>query len=109
MNKCNTKVFMIYPATLSFLDCSDNCITTALPSGQNEQGLERACFQVYSAACDVVNRHAFYVAMLFLVRHSHYGSGAKYQTKLIVASANISVLNDDFAWFNVPLIAVGRF
>jgi hypothetical protein len=28
---------------------------------------------------------------------------------LIIATANISVLNDVFAWFSVPLIAVGRF
>jgi hypothetical protein len=28
---------------------------------------------------------------------------------LIIAPANISVLNDVFAWFIVPLIAVGRF
>jgi hypothetical protein len=28
---------------------------------------------------------------------------------LIIAPANISVLNDVFAWFIVPLIALGRF
>jgi hypothetical protein len=28
---------------------------------------------------------------------------------LIIARANISVLNDVFAWFIVPLIAVERF
>jgi hypothetical protein len=36
-------------------------------------------------------------------------NGAKYWTTLIIAPANISVLNDVFAWFSVPLIAVGRF
>jgi hypothetical protein len=28
---------------------------------------------------------------------------------LIIAPGNISVLSDDFAWFIVPLNAVGRF
>jgi hypothetical protein len=28
---------------------------------------------------------------------------------LFIAPTNISVLNDVFAWFIVPLIAVGRF
>jgi hypothetical protein len=36
-------------------------------------------------------------------------SCAKYCTTLIIAPANISVLNDLFACFIVPLIAVGRF
>jgi hypothetical protein len=27
----------------------------------------------------------------------------------IIAPANLSVLNDVWAWFSVPLIAVGRF
>jgi hypothetical protein len=36
-----------------------------------------------------------------------YRSGAKYLTMLIVAPANISLLNDVFARFIVPLIAVG--
>jgi hypothetical protein len=38
-----------------------------------------------------------------------YRNGAKYWTTLIIAPANISVLNDAFAWFSVPLIAVGCF
>jgi hypothetical protein len=38
-----------------------------------------------------------------------YRSGAKYETTLIIAPGNISVLNDVFAWFIVPSIAVGRF
>jgi hypothetical protein len=42
-------------------------------------------------------------------RASHYRSGAKYCTTLIIAPANISGLNDLFACFIVPLIAVGRF
>jgi hypothetical protein len=37
-----------------------------------------------------------------------YRSGANYLTTLIIAPANISVLNDVFSWFNLPLIAVGR-
>jgi hypothetical protein len=40
---------------------------------------------------------------------TYYCSGAKYRTTLIIAPANISVLNDVFACFIVPLIAVGRF
>jgi hypothetical protein len=40
---------------------------------------------------------------------SSYRSGAKYSTTLIIAPANMSVLNNVFAWFIVPLIAVGRF
>jgi hypothetical protein len=36
-----------------------------------------------------------------------YRSGAKYGTMPIIAPAHISVLN--FAWFIVPLIAVGCF
>jgi hypothetical protein len=39
--------------------------------------------------------------------HSLYRSGAKYWTSLIFAPANISLLNDVFARFTVPLIAVG--
>jgi hypothetical protein len=39
---------------------------------------------------------------------SMHRSGAKYRTTPIFAPANISVLNDAFAWFIVPLIAVGR-
>jgi hypothetical protein len=38
-----------------------------------------------------------------------YRSGAKHGTTLIIAPANISVLNDVCAWFIVPWIAVGRF
>jgi hypothetical protein len=38
-----------------------------------------------------------------------YRSGAKYSTTLRIAPAKISVLNDVFAWFIVPLIAVGHF
>jgi hypothetical protein len=38
-----------------------------------------------------------------------YRSGAKYLTTLIIAPANIPVMNDGFACFIVPLIAVGRF
>jgi hypothetical protein len=34
-------------------------------------------------------------------------SGTKHGTTLITAPANISLLNDVFAWFIVPLIAVG--
>jgi hypothetical protein len=43
------------------------------------------------------------------VHGTQYRSGAKYRTTLIIAPANISVLNDVFAWFIVPLIAVGHF
>jgi hypothetical protein len=39
----------------------------------------------------------------------HTRSDAKYWTTLIMAPAHISMLNDVFAWFIVPLIAVGRF
>jgi hypothetical protein len=38
-----------------------------------------------------------------------YRSGAKYRATLNIAPATISVLNDVFAWFIVPLIAVGHF
>jgi hypothetical protein len=38
-----------------------------------------------------------------------YCSRAKYLTMLIVAPANIHLLNNVFAWFIVPFIAVGRF
>jgi hypothetical protein len=38
-----------------------------------------------------------------------YRSSAKDRTTPIVSPANISVLNDVFAWFMVPLIASGRF
>jgi hypothetical protein len=38
-----------------------------------------------------------------------YRSGAKYLTTLIIAPANISVLNDVFAWLIMLLIAVGHF
>jgi hypothetical protein len=38
-----------------------------------------------------------------------YGSSAKYRAPLIIAPANISLLNDGFARFIVPFIAVGRF
>jgi hypothetical protein len=38
-----------------------------------------------------------------------YRSGAKYCTTLVIAPANISEQNDVFAWFIVPLIAIGRF
>jgi hypothetical protein len=38
-----------------------------------------------------------------------YSSGAKYWITLIIAPADISVLNDVFAWFIVPLIGVRRF
>jgi hypothetical protein len=40
-----------------------------------------------------------------------YRSGAKNCTTLIIAPANISELNDAFAfaWFIVPSFAVGRF
>jgi hypothetical protein len=36
-------------------------------------------------------------------------SCAKHGTTLITAPAHISVLNDVFAWFILPSIAVGRF
>jgi hypothetical protein len=36
-------------------------------------------------------------------------SGAKYRTTQISAPAYISVLNGVFAWFIVPVSAVGRF
>jgi hypothetical protein len=39
----------------------------------------------------------------------HYCSGSKYQIMRTIALAHISVLNDVFAWFIVPLNAVGRF
>jgi hypothetical protein len=35
-------------------------------------------------------------------------SGAKYLTTLTIAPAHIPVLKDVFAWFIVPLIAVGH-
>jgi hypothetical protein len=38
-----------------------------------------------------------------------YRSGAKYGTTRVIVQANISVLNNIFAWFIVPLIAVGCF
>jgi hypothetical protein len=38
-----------------------------------------------------------------------YRSSAKYLTTLIIAPANISVLNHVIPWFIVPLIAVERF
>jgi hypothetical protein len=37
---------------------------------------------------------------------TEYRSGAKYRTTLIIAPAHISLLNDVFARFIVPLIAV---
>jgi hypothetical protein len=41
--------------------------------------------------------------------HLTYRSGTTYRTTLIIAPANISLLNDVFAWLIVPLIAVGHF
>jgi hypothetical protein len=38
-----------------------------------------------------------------------YRSDAKYRATLIIAPANISVLNGVFAWFIVPSNALGRF
>jgi hypothetical protein len=43
------------------------------------------------------------------VPHTSYLSGATYWTTLSIAPANISLLNDVFAWFIVPLTAAGRF
>jgi hypothetical protein len=43
------------------------------------------------------------------MQDDHDRSGARYCTTLIIAPAKISVLNDLFARFIVPLIAVGRF
>jgi hypothetical protein len=48
-------------------------------------------------------------ALALCASREAYRSGAKYWTTLIVAPANISVLNDVFAQFIVPLIAIGRF
>jgi hypothetical protein len=42
-------------------------------------------------------------------QQSGYCGGAKYRSTLTIAPANMSVLNDVFAWFSVPFIAVGRF
>jgi hypothetical protein len=53
-------------------------------------------------------RHAYH-GIIGKKRYLRYRSGAKYYTTLIIAPANISVLNDLYACFIVHLIAVGRF
>jgi hypothetical protein len=59
--------------------------------------------------CQLPNAHRCNVDTITELRQDTYPSGAKYRATLIVAPANISVLNDVFAWCIVPLIAVGCF
>jgi hypothetical protein len=85
------------------------CKQSGYSNGQKDAGLKGHAYREWELGMDSP-KHPTHEALGTTTtgeKQDLYRGRAKHRTTLIIAPANIFVLDDVFAWFIVPLIAVG--